>query len=223
MTGKRLWALLLVLCLLLSGCSLGKEGNRVSASYADRQIKFTEMARQVEYAMLAATLQMSDFAGYGGPDDQAYLGDLDGDGDLEFVYGYELLTFDVTEEHFAYTPLSEYGYVYYLDKDNQFWAYGVFSDVDNSDTEWFESYSAWYKQWDGSQWNTVMACSANNTYYYTDGVVADNPHTIDFSGEINGESVDKATWDTYLEGLQQRGIEDALKIKQAAYDRYAAK
>lgn len=40
---------------------------------------------------------------------------------------------------------------------------------------------------------------------------------------ILGELDIDATWDTYLEGLSQRGIEDAVKIQQAAYDRYIAR
>ena len=40
---------------------------------------------------------------------------------------------------------------------------------------------------------------------------------------ILGELDIDANWDAYLEGLSQRGIEDALEIQQAAYDRYIGK
>lgn len=39
---------------------------------------------------------------------------------------------------------------------------------------------------------------------------------------IMGELDIDATWESYLDGLNLRGIEDALKIKQVAYDRYLA-
>lgn len=39
---------------------------------------------------------------------------------------------------------------------------------------------------------------------------------------IMGELDIDETWDTYLEGLRQRGIDDAIQIKQTVYDRYIA-
>lgn len=202
MTAKRLWALLLVLCLLLTGCAAKKEAVAVKSDQSPfKGDDLNNFVQRVEYAMLAANLQMPGFAGYGDPSDHAYMGDMDGDGDLEFAYGYELLAFDITDSYNAQVAFSECGFLYYLDQQGNFWAYGVLGDVDNNETEWFESYTGWYQQWDGSVWNTVMVCDVENTYAYKDGVVADNPHTTEFYGEIDGKSVDKPQWDAHLESL----------------------
>lgn len=105
-------------------------------------------------------------------------------------------------------------------------------------------YRNWAHQYDenvGDYWLTHCTVDAHQAYYKT-GYPTAAKKTQEESDELSllltdinsyvdemeskmilGELDVDATWDTYLEGLNQRGIEDALEIQQAAYDRYMAK
>lgn len=219
MTSKRFWALLLALSFLLAGCSTGKlAANELSFESNTKvvQTKFQPeeldlLTQQAEYAMLSATLQKQSFdiglaaSGYSS-DAATHVGDLDQDGDLEMVYGYQLLTFDVSDGYYANIVMEEYGSLLMLGQDDRLYAYGVLGDTYDIDNVWYSDYSSVYKAWDGRQWNSVMGDHTKSKEVASASGSGVERETVEFYGEIDGEEVSETQWNAHMEELSLENV-----------------
>lgn len=214
MTMKRFWALLLVLSFLLAGCSTGKLAANELSFESDSKVVQTKfqpeeldlLTQQAEYAMVAATLQKQSFdiglaaSGYN-YDAATHVGDLDQDGDLEMVYGYQSLTFDVSDGYYANIVMEEYGNLLMLGQDDRLYTYGTLGDTDDIDGVWYTDYSSVYKAWDGRQWNTVMGDHTKAKEVASASGSGVERETVEFYGEIDGKEVSETEWNAHLEDL----------------------
>lgn len=213
MTMKRFWALLLVLSFLLAGCGTAEmaageiaiESNSKVVQTKFQPEELDRLTQQAEYAMVAATLQKQTFdqslTAAGSYDLAAHVGDLDQDGDLEMVYGFDALTFDVSDGYYANIVSEEFGHLLMLDKEDNLYTYGTLGDSDEIDGVWYSDYSSVYKAWDGRQWNTVMGDHTKAKELPSESSSGVEQETVEFYGEIDGKEVSEDAWNAHLEDL----------------------
>lgn len=213
MLHKRLIALALVLVCLLAGCAKKTE-NATVRSEKSKQAELSrkealELTQQAEYALLAASFTMQQqeqvVSGYLEGNCPAYMGDIDQDGDLEFVCTDVAYTFDLSDGYNATINWEQGGNSYCTDADGNFYLFSGMGDGYGEGSNWYEFYSDWYSVWDGSQWVETMTCSQEDIYSYYDNVVADAPYSTEFTAEIDGESVSEDEW---VDHMNQLSIEE---------------
>lgn len=204
---KRFWALALVLSFLLAGCGTAQMAAgevTIKSNSTVVQTKFQpeeldRLTQQVEYAMLAATFQKQSFdqsltsSGYN-YDLAAHVGDLDQDGDLEMVYGYEALTFDVSDGYYANIVWEECGNLLMLDKDGNLCTRSVLGDFDEN----YEIYDEWFKRWDGRQWEIFMTRAEN--------INTNDPAKSTFTGTIEDQTTQKQEWEDHFAKLELENV-----------------
>lgn len=180
---KRIFAMILVLSVLLSGCALLKMNEPAEKQYTATTTAATEAAqrempaaekeallRRLEYALLCAAMDAEDrhrsMQGWDSVSTQAYLGDYNGDGNEELICGYQTHIFDAAARTNSYR-FSQNGTDYYTDREGRLYLQDDMSGaydytMDGMQVEGLGE-SVWYSKWDGSQWLTVLSEDLNLT------------------------------------------------------------
>jgi len=239
---KRLISCLLLLSLLLCGCSVVKEPNsavlpqdeppETTASTVPVQMTMpqedlVDAVQRAEYSMLAAAFlrgqQVQQSLGYL-PDTMrgvTYLGDLDGDGSLEFIWGDTLMEQDEYGAPRLYYAFTESGSTLFLDKDGNFYRqipYGS-GPIYEENGQYVEEYG-WeenYWGWTGQQWESRFSCSGFTVARWdmdADFSTAQTEKT--FQANVPGQSI--TTEDEFNSYLEQLGMTQI----QATLDSYVA-
>ena len=219
---KRLFALFLVLCLVLTGCAQEEKSSRRKSKKDKEKEETTQQLQMPQEELTAAlqTIELSTIAATAAKDEftttinggynayAAYLGDADGDGDIEFVYGCNGTTFDpsgagkvvLTEEH--------YGNTFFTDHDGNLYLEGFLSDDWPEYSLYYVNFSEWYKKWDGEQWNHALEYAYDAVYYNVYDLTDIDENTAikekTATATINGEEVSE---DTFLNHKEEIGLE----------------
>ena len=210
---KQLLPIILVLAMILPGCASEEMASGealIQSNSKVSQVKFTQeelddLTQKAEYAMVAATLRVQESYNNitsGSPSiPKAHLGDLDQDGVMELVYGYDALTFDISSGYNANIVWKECGSLFMLDKDGNLYTYNALGDTDEVDGYWYSDYFTWYETWDGEQWNIVMDNHTKAKEINTGNGDGVDREIVEFSGNIDGKSVSQETWDDHMDDL----------------------
>lgn len=178
---KRIFALLLAMSMLLSGCALfeeneaavmQQEATSTAASTTppvQQEMPAAEkeaLMRRLEYALLCAAINAQDRArsmlGWDAVNTQTYLGDYDGDGDEDLICGPQTHIFDAANRTNRYR-FSQSGTTFFTDKDGTLYLQDDMFGAYNYETDGMVveglGESLWYSKLDGSQWRITMTQS----------------------------------------------------------------
>lgn len=219
---KRLFALLLVLCLALTGCAQEESSSRRKKRKdkdEEETIKQLQMSQEeltatlqtIELSTIAAAVAKEEFGrNIQSPflSNDAYLGDADGDGDIEFIYGNNGNTFDPSGEGKLVTTEEHWGNIFFTDNEGNLYLESFLDDGWQEYNLYYVNFSEWYKTWDGAQWNEVIQHSYEATYYDVEDLseINDNTAIKEKTGTatINGQELSEEDFLAYQEeiGLQ---------------------
>jgi hypothetical protein len=217
----RLLSLLVVLCLFLTACGEkvsrdddddDEGGGRRPSAHKEKQAELSEqdmeaLTQQVQYAALASVFHREEFR-YGvdnvyDPFQQAHVGDIDGDGAQEMVYGNLGMVFDLSDGYNATFKWEQSGNNYYLDKDGRLYARAGIGDAYDDIDAWYSFYEYWYTTWDGNQWAEEFVYGEDEVFSYDPDTyeISDEPIERSFFAYIGGRDLTEEEFDEYMQQL----------------------
>lgn len=164
---------------------------------------------QLEYAALAAAFnlqqQLRSVEGYVFSDYAAFIGDMDGDGSPEMVYGPQSMTFRMDGGRRIQYEFSQTGYFYYRDREGGFYRRSVMGDTfihDESQEIWYEEHLAeWYDQYLNGSWERAFDCTGERSTKPNPAGGEDIVLSSDMTAYVRGEKMTEAAYKAHLEQI----------------------
>ena len=202
---KRFTTFLLALCLLLSlslaGCAKKEATTEHLKEMTDSRLKRT--LQTIDLSTLAAVAAKDALRPqYRAESTSAFIGDIDGDGTLELVCGFNGLTFDPSDTVLSYN-WEQSGNTYYTDAEGNLYLEGYVGGDWEEESYWMLYSETWYKQWDGNKWNKVMSHAYEAGYRDAEDRWDETvePDTYEAEAYIGEDSVTEEEFQQHIESI----------------------